>query len=109
MAMAMAIRLGFLIKNFSRKIILSCLRSCHPIQILIFLHTELGAPVFKSALRRSTGTFALNALVSGKPRTPIPGECGALAGDFRGFGLSLLPRYAGFSTAFGASIGERGP
>ena len=50
-----------------------------------------------------------NALVSGKPRTPIPGECGALAGDFSGFGLSLLPRYAGFSTAFGASIGERGP
>ena len=26
-----------------------------------------------------------NALVSGKPRTPIPGECGALAGDFSGF------------------------
>ena len=50
-----------------------------------------------------------NALVSGKPRTPIPGECGALAGDFSGFGLSLLPRYAGFSTAFGASIGELGP
>ena len=49
------------------------------------------------------------ALVSGKPRTPIPGECEALAGDFSGFGLSLLPRYAGFSTAFGASIGERGP
>ena len=52
---------------------------------------------------------ATNALVSGKPRTPIPGECGALVGDFIGFGLSLLPRYAGFSTAFGASIGERGP
>ena len=53
----------------------------------------------------------INALVSGKPRTPIPGECGALAGDFSGFGLSLLPRYAGFSTAFGAStcIGKRGP
>ena len=50
-----------------------------------------------------------NALVSGKPRTPIPGECEALAGDFGCFGLSLLPRYAGFSTAFGASIGERGP
>ena len=49
------------------------------------------------------------ALVSGKPRTLIPGECGALAGGFSGFGLSLLPRYAGFSTAFGASIGERGP
>ena len=42
-----------------------------------------------------------NALVSGKPRTPIPGECEALVGDFGGFGLSLLPRYAGFSTAFG--------
>ena len=53
--------------------------------------------------------FRDNALVSGKPRTPIPGECGALAGDFSGVGLSLLPRYAGFSTAFGASIGERGP
>ena len=26
-----------------------------------------------------------NALVSGKPRTPIPGECRALAGDFSGF------------------------
>ena len=25
------------------------------------------------------------ALVSGKPRTPIPGECGSLAGDFSGF------------------------
>ena len=25
------------------------------------------------------------ALVSGKPRTPIPGECRALAGDFSGF------------------------
>ena len=49
------------------------------------------------------------ALVSGNPRTPIPGECGALAGDFSGFGLSLFPRYAGFSTALGASIGERGP
>ena len=50
-----------------------------------------------------------NALVSGNPRTPIPGECGALAGDFSGFGLSLFPRYVGFSTALGASIGERGP
>ena len=27
----------------------------------------------------------LYALVSGKPRTPIPGECGSLAGDFSGF------------------------
>ena len=26
-----------------------------------------------------------NVLVSGKPRTPIPGECGALAGDFSRF------------------------
>ena len=50
-----------------------------------------------------------NALVSEKPRTPILGECGALAGDFSGFGLSLLPRYAGFSTALGASIDEWGP
>ena len=25
------------------------------------------------------------ALVSGKPRNPIPGECGTLAGDFSGF------------------------
>ena len=54
-------------------------------------------------------SFCDNALVSGKPRTAIPGECGALAGGFSGFGLSLLPRYAGFSTAFGTSIGERGP
>ena len=30
-------------------------------------------------------TMDVNALVSGKPRTPIPGECGSLAGDFSGF------------------------
>ena len=27
----------------------------------------------------------LHALVSGKPRTPVPGECGAIVGDFSGF------------------------
>ena len=50
-----------------------------------------------------------NALVSGKPRTPIPRECRALAGDFSGSRLSLLPRYVGFSTTLDASFGKRGP
>ena len=39
----MAIRLGFF------KIIWSGLRSCLPIQILMFPHTELGAPVLELA------------------------------------------------------------
>ena len=30
-------------------------------------------------------TMDVNALVSGKPRTSIPGEWGSLAGDFSGF------------------------
>ena len=34
---------------------------------------------------RHKNCSVIYALVSGKPRTPIPGECGALAGDFSGF------------------------
>ena len=52
---------------------------------------------------------SLYALVSGKPRTPIPRECRALVGDFSGFRLSLLPRYARSSTTLDASFGKRGP
>ena len=65
--------------------------------------------IYSEATSSKKNRIGLYALVGGKPRTPIPGECGALAGDFSGFGLSLFPRYAGFSTALGASIGERGP
>ena len=51
-----------------------------------------------------------NVLVSGKPRTLIPGECGALAGHLSGFRPPLLPRYAGLSTTFiDAIISDRGP
>jgi len=35
-----------------------------------------------------------NTLVSGKPRTPTPRKCGALAGDFSVFILLLLTQYA---------------
>ena len=41
-----------------------------------------------------------NALVSGKHRTPIPGKCGTLAGDFSRFRPFFSPRCAGFSTTF---------
>ena len=41
-----------------------------------------------------------NALVSGKPRTPIAGECGALAGDSRRFRLLFSALCAAFSTIF---------
>ena len=53
-------------------------------------------------------TFDLNLLTSsgvtdyhkGMPRTPILPECRAVAGDFSGFRLSLLPPFAGFSTDY---------
>ena len=77
----------------------------HAEESFLVSHPVLLRTVVFSLLAR----LLVYALVSGKPRTPIPGECGALAGDFSGFGLSLLPRYAGFSTAFGTIIGERGP
>ena len=51
----------------------------------------------------------LNALVSGKPRTPIPGECGSLAGDFSGFKWSSLPQCAGCSTTLDTNNSDRGP
>ena len=47
--------------------------------------------------------------LSGKPHTPIPGECGALAGDLSDVRLPVLPRFAGFLTVLEASIIERGP
>ena len=47
--------------------------------------------------------------LSGKPHTPIPGECGALAGDLSDFRLPVLPRFAGFPTVLVVSIIERGP
>ena len=52
--------------------------------------------------------FGHNALVSRKPCTPIPGECGALAGHLSGFRPPLLPRYAGLSTTLDAIISDRG-
>ena len=48
-----------------------------------------------------------NALGSGKPRTPMPGQCGALAGDFSSFRLTFATVYVGFSTTLDASIGKR--
>ena len=48
-------------------------------------------------------------LVSGKPRTPIPGECGSLAGDFSGFKWSSLPQCAGCSTTLDTNNSDRGP
>ena len=41
-----------------------------------------------------------NALVSGKLRSPIAGECGVLAGDSRRFRLLFSALCAGFSTIF---------
>ena len=46
--------------------------------------------------------------LSGKPHTPIPGECGALAGDLSDFRLPVLPRFAGFLTVLDASVIDRG-
>ena len=50
----------------------------------------------------------LAILTSGKLLTPIPTECEALAGDFSGFRLSLLPLYVGFWTVVDASISQQG-
>ena len=50
-----------------------------------------------------------NVLVRGKPRTLIPGECGALAGDLSGFQWSSLPQCAGCWTTLDTNNSDRGP
>lgn len=85
-------------------------RSLLHVLVLIFSCTSLAASFFPPLLSTSALRLALRAkyprspcfpyvpyaLVSRKPRTLIPGECGALAGYFSGFWLPLLPRWRGF-------------
>ena len=84
-------------------------------QTMCFHPSYKGQRKGKTQTRRvngkmSQGIFELhNALVSGKPRTPIPGECGSLAGDFSGFQWSSLPQCAGCSTTLDTNDSDRGP
>ena len=77
-----------------------CILNCHLLTILA--HAEADSSLvfllvgrgFRDIVR-SGCNLGHNELISGKPRTRIPVEYGAIAGDFSGFRLSLHGRGGG--------------